>query len=177
MRRALLALLLILLLTATAALCLSEITGAATTGTVSPSVTVTNTISLSIEDGANVQWGSRSAGSHPTGTIQARISANTSWNLTVQATAGYSGTNEITDGNHRIVSTYFKYTSTAGSPPPAGSGTATATSFSGSSPTDVWTGGPATSDCRVAITYDLQIPASQPPGTYTATHTYTLVPS
>ena len=178
MRRALLALLLILLSTATVAFCLSEMTGAATTGTVSPSVTVTNTISLSIEDGANVQWGSRSAGSHPTGTIQAKISANANWNLTVQATAGYPGTNELTDESHKISSSCFKYTSTAGSPaPPNGSGTATTTCFDGSNQTSVWTGGPATSDCRVAITYDLQIPASQPPGDYTATHTYTLAPS
>ena len=178
MRRALVALLLILLLTATAAFCLSEITGAATTGTVTPSVTLTNTLSLSIENGANVQWGNQSAGSHPTGTIQAKISANASWNLTVQATAGYPGTNELTDESHKISSSCFKYTSTAGSPaPPNGSGTATTTCFDGSNQTSVWTDGTATADCRVAITYDLQIPENQPPGTYTATHTYTLAAS
>jgi hypothetical protein len=177
MRRALVALVLILLLTATAAFCLSEITGAAT-GTVSPSVTVTNTISLNIENDTNVQWTNQSAGSHLTGTIQAKISANASWNLTVQATVGYPGTNELTDESHKISSSCFKYTSTAGSPaPPNGSGTATTTCFDGSNQTSVWTDGTATADCRVAITYDLQIPASQPPGDYTATHTYTLVPS
>jgi len=157
---------------------LSETTGAATTGTVTPSVTVASSMSLSIEDGSNVQWGSQSAGSNTTGTIQVRISANTNWNLTVQATAGYPGTNELTDGNRRISSSCFKYTSAAGSPaPPDGDGVGTARSFDGSNQTEVWTGGTATADCRVAVTYNLQIPVNQPPGAYTATHTYTLVPS
>ena len=176
MRRAFLTLLVVLLSATTIAFCLSGTTGAATTGTVTPSVTVTSSMSLIIEDAGNIQWGSQSAGSHLTGTIQARISANADWNLTVQATSGYPGTNELTDGNHRILSANFKYTSTAGSPAPAGSGAA-ATSFEGSGPTNVWIEGTATSDCRVAVSYDLQIPASQPPGTYTATHTYTLTPS
>jgi hypothetical protein len=130
-------------------------------------------MSLIIEDESNIQWGSQSAGSHPTGTIQARISANTGWNLTVQATSG-----ELTDGENWISSSRFKYTSAAGNPsPPDGNGVSTPTVFNGNEPTAVWTGGTATADCRVAVSYDLQIPASQPPGTYTATHTYTLTPS
>ena len=149
--------------------------GAATTGTVSPSVTVNSTLSLTLEDAANVQWGGKAAGTTQTGTIQALIGANTGWNLTVQATAGHSGTNELTDGSHPISTSYFKYTSAAGSPaPPNGTDVTTATPFDGSNQTPVWTDGTAYAGCKVAITYGLQIPVSQPPGTYTATHTYTL---
>ena len=152
--------------------------GAATTGNVSPSVTVDSTLSLTIENGTNVQWGSKAAGTTQTGTIQAVIGANTGWNLTVQATAGHSGTNELTDGSHPISTSYFKYTSAAGSPaPPNGTDVTTATPFDGSNQTPVWTGGTAYAGCKVAITYNLQIPANQAPGTYTATHTYTLTSS
>jgi len=149
------------------------------TGTVSPSVTVNTTLSLTMEEGTekNVQWGGKAAGTTQTGTIQAVIGANIGWNLTVQATAGFSGTNELTDGNQRIASSHFTYTSAAGIPaPPYGTGV-TATPFGGSAGTPVWAGGPAYDGCKVAITYRLQIPAIQPPGTYTATHTYTLTSS
>jgi hypothetical protein len=169
--------LLILILGAIATFSLFGTVGAANTGTVSPSVTVSSTLSLSLENPENVQWGNQSAGSNPTGTIQARISANTNWSLAVQATNGYPSTNELTDGSHRIASSYFKYTSAAGSPAPSGQGTSSATAFDGSNQTSVWTAGTAIADCRVAITYDLQIPASQSPGAYTATHTYTLASS
>jgi len=169
--------LLIVILSAIATFSLFGTAGAANTGTVSPSVTVTSTLSLVLENEANVWWGSQSAGSNPTGTIQARISANTNWTLAVQATSGYPSTNELTDGSHRILSSNFKYTSAAGSPAPSGQGTSSATAFDGSNQTSVWTAGGATTDCRVAITYNLQIPASQSPGAYTATHTYTLASS
>ena len=152
--------------------------GAAATDTVSPSVTVGSTLSLTLEDGSNVEWGSKPAGTTQTGTIQAVIGANTEWNLTVCATAGYSGTNELTDGSHRISASYFKYTSAAGDPaPPNGTGVTTATPFDGSNETPVWTTGTAYGGCKVAITYNLEIPANQSPGAYTATHTYTLTSS
>ena len=170
--------LLILILGAIATFSLFGTAGAANTGTVSPSVTVGATLSLTLEDTTNVLWGSQSAGSNPTGMIQARISANTGWTLTVQATGGWSGNGELTDGNHWIPSSYFKYTSAAGDPtPPAGNGVDTPTSFESNNQTNVWTGGTATTDRKVAITYDLQIPASQYPGLYTTTHTYTLASS
>jgi len=171
-------LLFILILGAIATFSLFGTAGAAQdTEQVSPSVTVTSTLSLTLEDTTNVQWEPQSAGSNPTGTIQARISANTGWALTVQATGGWPGTGELTDGNHRIPSSYFKYTSAAGDPTPSGQGTSSATAFDGSNQTSVWTAGTAIGDCRVAITYDLQIPATQDPGSYTTTHTYTLASS
>lgn len=152
-------------------------TAAAVTEGVSPTLTVSNSLALAMEDTGNVQWGSQSAGGNLTGTIQARISGNANWSLTVQSTSGYPGTNELTDDNHKIASSCFTYTSAAGTPaPPTGNGLVTSTSFDGSNQTAVWSDGTATGDCRVAITYDLQIPASQAPGAYTATHTYTLVP-
>jgi hypothetical protein len=169
--------LLILILGAIATFFLFGTAEAANTGTVSPSVTVGTTLSLIIENPENVQWGGKSAGTTQTGIIQAQIGANTNWSLTVQATNGYPSTNELTDGNHKISSSYFKYTSAAGSPTPAGQGTSSATAFDGSNQTSVWTEGTAIADCRVAITYNLQIPAGQSPGTYTATHTYTLASS
>ena len=172
--------LLILILGAIATFSLFGTAGAAqVTGTVSPSVTVGATLSLIIENPENVLWGSQSAGSNPTGTIQARISANTGWTLTVKRTSdtGISNCGLMgDDGSNSIPSSKLTYTSAAGSPvPPAGSGV-TATQFS-TSDTDVWTGGTITGDCRVAVTYDLQIPASQKPQLYSATHTYTLTSS
>jgi uncharacterized protein affecting Mg2+/Co2+ transport len=178
MRRALLALLLILLSTATVAFCLSEITGAATTGTVSPSVTVSNTLSLTLEGTTNVQWESKSAGTTQTGTIQAKVGANTNWTLTVKRSSDTSVANcglMGSDGNNFIPSSNFRYTSAAGSPAPAGSGVST-TQFD-TSDTNVWTEGIAIGECQVAVTYNLQIPANQKPQAYSATHTYTLVPS
>jgi hypothetical protein len=152
--------------------------GAATTSAVSPSVTVNSTLSLTLENTNNVQWGTTGAGTTKTGTIQAVIGANTGWNLTVLATAGYSGTNELTNGSQRIASSNFKYTSAAGIPaPPNGTGVTTANPFDGTNETPVWTTGTAYDGCKVAITYNLQIPANQAPGTYTATHTYTLTSS
>jgi len=145
------------------------------TETVSPRVTVSSTLSLTMEDTANVVWGSKAAGTTQTGTIQAVVTANTGWNLTVQATAGYPGTNELVSGSNRIVSSRFKYTSAAGIPDPLnGTGITTASPFDDSNQTPVWTGGTAYDGCKVAITYSLQIPANQAPGEYTATHTYTL---
>lgn len=157
---------------------LFEMAGAVgVTQTVSPTVTVSNTLSLTMEDTNNVNWGSHAAGTNVNGTIQARISANENWKLVVQATAGYPSTNELTDGNHKIPSSRLTYTSAAGDPvPQSGSGMASATPFDGSNQSNVWTGGLATTNCSVAITYNLQIPADQYPGTYNATHTYTLLP-
>ncbi len=59
--------------------------GAATTSTVTPSVTVNSTLSLTLENTNNVQWGTTAAGTTKTGTIQARVSSNTNWTLSVQA--------------------------------------------------------------------------------------------
>lgn len=166
--------LLILILVAIATFSLFGTAGAANTGTVSPSVTVTSTLSLTLEDTTNVQWGTQSAGSNQTGTVQARISANANWALTVSSSTTYGLAGQ--DGNHNIPASSFTYTSATGTPaPPAGSGVG-ATQFSDSS-TDVWTGGTATNDCRVAVAYNLQIPASQYPQGYSATHTYTLASS
>ncbi len=174
MKIGILLLMVILALVVMAGLTISGRAGTVT-DTVSPTVTVSTTMSLAIEDVSNVQWGSQGAGSSLSGIIQARIGANTTWTLTVQPTSGYSGTNELTDETHRIVSSCFTYTSTAGSPaPPGGSGISSALAFDGGNQTDVWTGGTTTADCRVAITYNLQIPANQAPGEYTTTHTYTV---
>ncbi len=152
--------------------------GAATTGTVSPSVTVSSTLSLMLEDGANVQWGSKGAGTTQTGTIQARVGSNTNWTLYVKRssdtaiTCGLAGE----DGTHHVSSSCFTYASASGSPaPPAGTGVG-ATQFD-TTDTNVWTVGTATGDCRVAVTYSLVIPADQLPQGYSATHTYTVVPS
>ncbi|MCX6000892.1 MAG: hypothetical protein NTU41_15285 [Chloroflexi bacterium] len=146
---------------------------------VSPSVTVGPGVTLALEDASNVQWVSGGApGSSLNGTLQARVSSNVGWSLTVQATSGHTSTNELTDESHRIASACFTYTSTAGTPaPPTGDGVSNPKEFDGGNQTNVWTGGTATADCRVAVTYNLQIPKSQPPGTYTATHTYTVAPS
>jgi len=171
-------LLFILILGAIATFSLFGTAGAANTGTVSPSVTVGTTLSLTLEDTTYVQWGPQSAGSNPTGTIKARIGVNTNWTLTVQADHNL----QHTDGNHWLGAnsatgscSVFKYTSAAGSPaPPNANGITNAIPFDANNQTDVWTGGTATNECRVAITYDLQIPASQYPGSYSATHTYTL---
>jgi hypothetical protein len=170
--------LLILILGVIATFSLFGTAGAANTGTVSPSVTVSSTLSLILENETNVQWGSQSAGSNPTGTIQARISTNTNWTLTVKRTSDTSITCGLagTDGSNHIPTSYFTYTSTEGSPaPPAGSGV-TATPFE-TADTNVWIGGTSIGDCRVAITYNLQIPANQKPQFYSATHTYTLASS
>ena len=171
--------LLVLILGAIATFSLFGTAGAANTGQVSPSVTVTSTLSLTMEDTTNVQWGPQGAGSNPTGTIQVRIRANTNWTLTVRRTSDTGVANcglMGDDGSNYIPSSKFTYTSAAGSPvPPAGSGV-TATQFN-TSDTNVWTGGTATSDCRVAVNYDLQIPAMQKPQLYSATHTYTLASS
>lgn len=152
--------------------------GAATTGTVSPSVTVSSTLSVTLEDGANVQWGSTPAGTTRTDTIQARVTSNTNWTLYVKRssdtaiTCGLAGE----DGTHHLSSSCFTYASAAGSPaPPSGSGE-TATQFD-IADTNVWTGGTATGDCRVAVTYSLVVPSDQWPQGYSATHTYTVVPS
>jgi hypothetical protein len=170
--------LLILILGAIATFSLFGTAGAANTGTVSPSVTVGTTLSLIIENPQNVQWEPQSAGSNPTGTIQVRISANANWTLTVKRTSDTSVANcglMGADGSNFIPASYFTYTSAAGSPTPSGSGV-TATQFS-TSDTNVWTEGTAIGDCRVAVTYNLQIPASQKPQLYSATHTYTLASS
>jgi len=170
--------LLILVLAAIATFSLFGTAGAANTGTVSPSVTVGTTLSLTLEGTTNVQWGAQSAGSNPTGTIQARISANTNWTLTVRRTSDTGVANcglMGADGNNFIPTSYFTYTSAAGSPTPSGSGV-TPTQFS-TSDTNVWTGGTSIGDCRVAVAYNLQIPSSQKPQLYSATHTYTLTSS
>ena len=169
--------LLLLVLGAIAAFILFGTAEAATsTATVTPSVTVSETLSLAIENEKNVQWGPKPAGSHLTGTIKAQISANTNWTLTVARTSdtyvdcGLLGA----DGNNHIPTSCFTYTSVAGNPiPSGGKGIAKATQFD-TTGTYVWTGGIAISECRVAITYTLKIPANQPPGEYSATHTYTL---
>lgn len=150
-------------------------TAEAATGTVSPSVTLNSTLSLSLENTENVQWGSKGSGTTQTGTIQARVTANSPWTLTVKRTSDASVANVGLmgeDGNNYINYSNFKYTSAAGSPAPAGSGV-TSVAFAASD-TDVWTEGTSTSDCRVAITYTLTIPGSQVAQGYTATHTYTL---
>jgi hypothetical protein len=166
--------LLIFLFGAIATLSLFGTVGAANTGTVSPSVTVGTTLSLIMENPGNVQWESKSAGTIQTGIIQAKIGANANWTLTVSSDTTYGLAGQ--DGNHNIPASSFTYTSAAGSPaPPAGSGV-TATQFS-TSDTNVWTGGTSIGDCRVAVTYDLQIPVSQYPQAYSATHTYTLASS
>lgn len=152
--------------------------GAATTSTVSPSVTVNSTLSLTLEDTNNVQWGTTAAGTTKTGTIQARVSSNTNWTLYVKRTSDTGITCGLAgeDATHHIASSSFTYTSTSGSPaPPAGSGVG-ATQFN-TTDTDVWTGGTATGDCKVAVTYSLVIPGNQYPQGYSATHTYTVVPS
>jgi hypothetical protein len=167
-------LLIILILGAIATFSWFGTAGAANTGTVSPSVTVGTTLSLIMENPENVQWGSKSAGTTQTGTIQAKVGANASWTLTVSSSTTYGLAGQ--DGNHNIPASSFTYTSAAGSPaPPAGSGV-TATQFS-TSDTNVWTGGTSIGECRVAVAYNLQIPASQYPQEYSATHTYTLAPS
>ena len=155
--------------------------GAATTGNVSPSVTVDSTLSLTIENGPNVQWGPKSANDTYDGIIQAKVGANTGWNLTVKRTSdtdtdyGLKGA----DGTNHILSSNFTFTSAKGSPQPSGTfnGITSATEFPHDSNSEVWTGGGATDQCRVAITYILVIPASQVPQAYTATHTYTLTSS
>jgi len=151
--------------------------GAADTGTVSPSVTVDSTLSLTIENGTNVQWGHKSANDTYNGIIQAKVGANTAWRLMVRRTSdptidcGLKGAN----GDH-IASSNFTFTSDLGSPQPSGSGVTTPREFLTTN-TEVWTGGGATDQCRVAITYNLVIPASQYAQAYTATHTYTVVSS
>ena len=153
--------------------------GAATvTQTVSPSVTVSSTLSLTMEDTANVVWGSKAAGTTQTGTIQARVSSNTNWTLYVKRTSDTGITCGLAgeDTTHHIASSRFTYTSTSGShAPPAGDGVA-ATQFN-TTDTDVWTGGTPTGDCGVAVTYSLVIPRDQYSQGYTATHTYTLTSS
>lgn len=149
------------------------------TEAVSPSVTVNSSLSLIIENPENVQWESQSAGGDPLeGTIKAKVSANTSWMLTVERTSDTSISCGLAgeDGNHNIHSSNFTYTSAAGIPAPSGNGVTTATEF-GTADTNVWTEGAATGECRVAITYNLQIPSNQEPQPYTATHTYTLASS
>ena len=139
---------------------------------VKPSVTITSTLSLAMEDTANVVWGDKAAGTTPiTGTIQARVSSNTNWMLTVASSTSHGL--EGNDGSHHIASPSFKYTSAAGTPTPSGNGIAAATEFS-TSGTNVWTDGLSISDCRVAIAYNLVIAASQYPQGYSATHPYTL---
>lgn len=175
MKIGILLLMVILALVVMAGLTMSGRAGTVT-DTVSPTVTVSTTVSLAMEDVSNVEWDTpHGAGSSLSGTIQARIGANTTWTLTVQPTSGHTTTNNLTDGSHSIPSSCFTYTSAAGSPAPSGgSGISSAIPFDGANQTNVWTGGTTTADCGVAITYNLQIPANQAPGTYTATHTYTV---
>jgi len=152
--------------------------GAQTTGTVSPSVTVGSTLSVTLENVANVQWGAKPAGTTQTGTIQAKVVSNANWTLYVKRTSdiaiacGLAGE----DGTHHIGKSAFTYTSAAGTPAPGGGPGVTATEFDITN-TDVWTGGTPTTDCRVAVNYSLVIPGDQLPQGYSATHTYTVVPS
>lgn len=149
------------------------------TEAVSPSVTVNSSLSITLEDATNVQWGSQSTGSSPDGAIQAKISANTGWTLTVKRSSDTSVANcglMGDDENNYIHSSNFTYTSVAGSPAPPGGSGVTTTQFT-TSDTNVWTGGTVTGECRVAITYNLQIPSNQKPQAYTAIHTYTLASS
>jgi hypothetical protein len=153
--------------------------GAATTGTVTPSVTVESTLSLTLENGTNVQWGSQTAGTTHTGTIQAFVVANTGWKLTVRRTSDV-GTDyglKGADLTNHIPSSNFTFTSVQGSPAPSGSGVTSPTEFPHASNADVWTNGTAALSSRVAVTYSLSIPANQYPQGYSATHTYTLSPS
>lgn len=145
--------------------------GAATTDTVSPSVTVSSTLSLTLQDATNVQWGTQFAGTTQSGTIQAKVVSNTDWVLTVAADtiSGLAGA----DGSHNIASSNLKYTSAAGSPVPTTGDGVTDLQF-GTSGTDVWTGGTPTGDSGVAVTYNLTIPGNQYPQLYSAIHTYTL---
>jgi hypothetical protein len=146
--------------------------GAANTGTVTPSVEVDSTLSLSLS--GTVSWADKLPGDPCSGTVNAAVVANTPWVLAVQATDGYPGTNELTDETHRIVSSYFKYSSAASTTsPPNGTGVGL-TQFDGSNATSVWSGGTPTAGATVDVSYNLTIPPMQPPGTYTATHTYTL---
>ena len=93
---------------------LFETAGAATTGTVTPSVTVSSTLSLTIEDGANVQWGSKAAGTTQTGTIQARVGSNTNWTLTVASDTTYGLAGQ--DGNNHVASARLTYSTAARHP-------------------------------------------------------------
>ncbi|RLC93253.1 MAG: hypothetical protein DRI39_06260 [Chloroflexi bacterium] len=171
-------LLVVLFLSVVACIGFSVSMADAATGTVTPTVVVSSTASLSIDDGGTLQWGSVGAGSSVTGTVTASISSNTDWTLWVQATSGYAGTNELASDNHRIPASCFTFTSVAGTPaPPGGNGVADPTPFDGDNAIAVWSGGTATSGCGVKVVYQLEVPAVQQPGTYTATHTYTLVPS
>jgi len=145
--------------------------GAANTATVSPSVTVSSTLSLTLQDATNVQWGTQFAGTTQSGTIQAKIGSNTDWALMVASDTIYGLAGA--DGSHNIASSNLEYTSAAGSPAPTTGSGVTDLQF-GTSGTDVWTGGTPTGDSGVAVTYNLAIPGNQYPQLYSATHTYTL---
>jgi hypothetical protein len=150
----------------------------AATGTVTPSLTVEDTLSLTLEGDTNVEWETKPAGTTQTGIVQARVSSNTNWTLYVKRTSDTAITCGLAgeDGTHHIANSRFTHTSTSGSPAPPAGGGVSATQFN-TTDTDVWTGGPATGDCKVAVTYSLVIPGDQYPQGYSATHTYTVVPS
>ncbi len=159
----------------------------ATTDTeqVVPTVRVASTGSLSISGKSNVQWGTSEnplpTGSTQTGTVSLSVTADASWKLTVKKNQDLRDANI----NETIPSTNFTFTSGAGTPAPPGTPTyvtsdkkfyiSAAEATGDSSNLNVVTDGSATSSSNVEVTYTLNIPAGQPRGYYTATHTYTLI--
>ena len=162
-------------------------TAGASQGTqqVVPIVNVDSTALLSIVSGTDpgnndaIDFGNMAAGSTQTKTLVLGITANDAWQLTVSkgqdlkcSDVGQPGYNEI------ILSADFTFTSSAGTPAPAGTPTyvASDTEFgTAGTPANVVVCDSTTSQSSVQITYKLTVPADQPIGYYSAPHTYTLI--
>ena len=170
--------LLIIVLGAIATFSLFGTAGAAQdTEQVIPIVNVDPTASLTIVSGTTgpdnnlIDFGNMAAGSTQTKPLVLGVTANDAWTLTVSKNQNLTAS---TPPYGTIASANFTFTSSAGDPAPAGTPSYVTDTQFGTTATNVVTNGSATS-ANVNITYRLVIPADQPVGTYSASHTYTLI--
>jgi len=151
---------------------------AATTGYSYPSVTVAASGSLTVTP-VGMSYGTRQAGetiAYNEGSghlVELTIKTNTNtWDVNV------SKDQDLTSGTYTIPSSNFTYDSVyvSGNPnnPNVYSGLEFGTAGSPSNVTDSPAGGAKAQNLRVDVRYNLTIPEYQDPGTYQATHTYTL---
>ena len=135
-----------------------------------PTVDVDPTASLQITSPSNIiDFGNMPAGSTQTRTLGLAVTANNGWQLTVYKNQ------DLKDSlsNQTVTSSTFTFTSSGA----AGPTYATSDTVFGilATPANVVTAGAATAGSDLTVTYKLTVPSGQPAGTYSATHTYTLI--
>jgi hypothetical protein len=148
------------------------------TSQVIPKVNVASGGTFSIVGGTTgptnnwIDFDSLGPGTSQTKTLTLGVTANGAWQVTVATSRDLK---DDTTGNS-IASSSFTFTSNG----PAGPTYKTsATEFGlAATPASVVTNGSAVTGCNFNVVYKLDVPASQPPGYYTAPfHTYTLIVS